>query len=83
MVGEVEIIRLKARNDWDLFARFCDRCEALAARHVLVAGDDPDPARLIDALHYDRSATKLGARARAAMAIEAIKGILRAAGRLA
>lgn len=47
-VGDVEIIRLKAQNDWDLFARFCDRCEALGARHVLVAGDDPDRARLTD-----------------------------------
>lgn len=47
-VGDVEIIRLKAQNDWDLFARFCDRCEALAARHVLVAGDDTDRARLTD-----------------------------------
>lgn len=47
-VGDVEIIRLKAQNDWDLFARFCERCEALSARHVLVAGDDPDPARLTD-----------------------------------
>ncbi|MFT4149937.1 MAG: TIM barrel protein, partial [Paracoccaceae bacterium] len=47
-VGDVEIIRLKAENDWDLFARFCARCGALSARHVLVAGDDPDPARLTE-----------------------------------
>lgn len=47
-VGDVEIIRLKAANDWDLFARFCDRCAALSARHVLVAGDDADRARLTD-----------------------------------
>lgn len=47
-VGDVEIIRLKAQNDWDLFARFCDRCAALGARHVLVAGDDTDAARLTD-----------------------------------
>ncbi|MDD2867860.1 TIM barrel protein [Neomegalonema sp.] len=47
-VGDVEIIRLKAQNDWDLFARFCARCAALSARHVLVAGDDPDPARLTE-----------------------------------
>lgn len=45
-VGDVEIIRLKPENDWDLFARFCARCAALGARHVLVAGDDPEPARL-------------------------------------
>lgn len=47
-VGDVEIIRLKAENDWDLFARFCERCEALGARHVLVAGDDTDRARLTE-----------------------------------
>lgn len=47
-VGDVEIIRLKSENDWDLFARFCARCEALSARHVLVAGDDPDMSRLTD-----------------------------------
>lgn len=47
-VGDVEIIRLKAANDWDLFARFCERCEALGARHVLVAGDDSERARLTE-----------------------------------
>lgn len=45
-VGDVEIIRLKPENDWDLFARFCERCEALGARHVLVAGDDTESERL-------------------------------------
>lgn len=45
-VGDVEIIRLKPENDWDLFERFCARAGALGARHVLVAGDDPDMARL-------------------------------------
>ncbi|WP_207101930.1 sugar phosphate isomerase/epimerase family protein [Paracoccus shandongensis] len=47
-VGDVEIIRLKPENDWDLFARFCARCEALSARHILVAGDDPDLSRLTE-----------------------------------
>lgn len=47
-VGDVEIVRLKEVNDWDLFARFCERCAALSARHVLVAGDDTDAARLTD-----------------------------------
>ena len=47
-IADVEIIRLKAENDWDLFARFCERCEALSARHILVAGDDTDRARLTD-----------------------------------
>ncbi|WP_440408314.1 sugar phosphate isomerase/epimerase family protein [Neorhizobium petrolearium] len=47
-VGDVEIIRLNAENDWDLFSRFCERCEALNARHVLVAGDDTERARLTE-----------------------------------
>lgn len=40
-IGDVEIIRLKPQNDWDLFARFVARCAALGARHVLVAGMIP------------------------------------------
>lgn len=47
-VGDVEIIRLKPENDWAQFDRFCDRCAALKARHVLVAGDDTDHARLTE-----------------------------------
>ena len=47
-IADVEIIRLKPENDWDLFAQFCDRCEALDASHVLVAGDDMDHHRLTD-----------------------------------
>lgn len=47
-VGDVEIIRLKAANDWGLFDRFCDRCAELQARHVLVAGDDPERQRLTE-----------------------------------
>lgn len=47
-VGDVEIIRLKPENDWALFDRFCARAGALGARHVLVAGDDTDMARLTD-----------------------------------
>lgn len=45
-VGDVEIIRLNTDPDWPLFARFCQRAQALGAKHVLVAGDDPDPERL-------------------------------------
>lgn len=48
--ADVEIIRLGTAIDWDLFDRFCDRCAELGARHVLVAGDDPDPARLAASL---------------------------------
>jgi len=47
-IGDVEIVRLKAENDWDLLSRFTDRCRALAARHVLVAGDDPEMPRLTE-----------------------------------
>lgn len=47
-IADVEIIRLKPENDWDLFARFCERCEALDAVHVLVAGDDGEGHRLTD-----------------------------------
>lgn len=47
-VGDVEIIRLKPENDLDLFARFCERCAALEARHVLVAGDDDNKARTVE-----------------------------------
>ena len=49
-VADVEIVRLGAENDWDLFDRFCDRAAALGGRHVLVAGDDPEAARLSDSL---------------------------------
>ena len=45
-LGDMEIIRLKPANDWDQFARFCARSQALGARHVLVAGDDTDMPRL-------------------------------------
>lgn len=45
-VGDIEIIRLKPENDWAMFDRFCDRCAALEARHVLVAGDDKEHERL-------------------------------------
>lgn len=47
-VGDVEIIRLTPQSDWDLFARFCDRCAALGAQHILVAGDDPEKGRLTE-----------------------------------
>lgn len=48
VIADVEIVRLKAQNDWALFDRFCDRCAELEARHVLVAGDDTDHARLTE-----------------------------------
>lgn len=48
--ADIEIIRLGTACDWDLFDRFCDRAAALGARHILVAGDDPEPARLAASL---------------------------------
>lgn len=50
VVADVEIVRLGKENDWDLFDRFCDRCAALGARHVLVAGDDPEKDRLVGSM---------------------------------
>lgn len=46
--ADVEIVRLAAECDWDLLARFCARAEALGARHVLTAGDDPEIGRLTE-----------------------------------
>ena len=48
--ADIEIVRLGTACDWDLFDRFCDRAAALGARHVLVAGDDPDFGRLAESL---------------------------------
>lgn len=45
-VGDVEIVRLGPEPDFGLFARLCRRAGQLGARHVLVAGDDPEEARL-------------------------------------
>lgn len=45
-VFDVEIIRLDADFDIEKFKPFLEVCGELSARAVLVAGDDPDPARL-------------------------------------
>jgi sugar phosphate isomerase/epimerase len=45
-VGDVEIARLKPETEISSFERFLDHAAQLGARHVLVAGDDPDRARL-------------------------------------
>lgn len=47
-VADIEIVRLGAENDWDLFDRFCDRSAELGGKHVLVAGDDRDRGRLVE-----------------------------------
>lgn len=45
-VGDVEIARLKPETKARDFEPFLAHAAALGARHVLVAGDDPDHARL-------------------------------------
>ena len=45
-VFDVEIIRIGADFDPHLYDRFYEVCAALGARAILVAGDDPDEARL-------------------------------------
>ena len=45
-VGDVEIVRLKPDTRAAAFLPFLECAAELGARHVLVAGDDPDAARL-------------------------------------
>lgn len=45
-VGDVEIARLRADTVVDEFNSFLEASAALGARHVLVAGDDPEEDRL-------------------------------------
>lgn len=45
-VGDVEIARLKPQTPVSGFESFLERAARLGARHILVAGDDPDHARL-------------------------------------
>jgi sugar phosphate isomerase/epimerase len=45
-VFDVEIVRLDARFDAKTLKPFLDVCGALGAKAILVAGDDPDEARL-------------------------------------
>ena len=47
-VADVEIARLNDRFDPEGFRPFLERAARLQARHVLVAGDDRDEARLTD-----------------------------------
>lgn len=47
-LGDVEIIRLKPETNIFDFRPFLSRAQFLGARHILVAGDDPDHARLTD-----------------------------------
>lgn len=48
LVGDVEIVRLNAETMVGNFEGFLQRAKQLGARHVLVAGDDFEQARLID-----------------------------------
>lgn len=45
-VADIEIARLKPETDVREFERFLENGAALGARNILVAGDDPDHARL-------------------------------------
>lgn len=48
-VADIEIVRLRPETDVSGFAPFFERGRRLGARNVLVAGDDPEEARLTDA----------------------------------
>lgn len=47
-LADVEIVRLGEKSRSSEFRAFCELAEYLGARHVLVAGDDSDLARLSD-----------------------------------
>lgn len=47
-VADIEIVRLKPETDVATFARFFERGRRLGAKNVLVAGDDPEEARLTE-----------------------------------
>lgn len=47
-VADIEIVRLKPDTDVASFAPFFERGRRLGARNVLVAGDDPEEARLTE-----------------------------------
>lgn len=47
-VADIEIVRLRPETDVAGFAPFFERGNKLGARNVLVAGDDPEEARLTD-----------------------------------
>jgi sugar phosphate isomerase/epimerase len=58
---DVEIVRLGAQTDIDDFAPFLETAGRLAARAVLVAGDDPDEARLTESFaKFCRAAAPYG-----------------------
>ncbi len=60
-VFDVEIARLRADFEVDQFAAFLEAAGKLKARAVLVAGDDPDEARLTDSFaQFCRAATSYG-----------------------
>ncbi len=47
-LADIEIVRLGPHTQIDAFKPFCALGQRLGARHILVAGDDPDQARLKD-----------------------------------
>lgn len=60
-VADVEIVRIAAGFDPDRLMPFLERAAELGARHVLVAGDDRDEARLTEAFaRFCQSAAGFG-----------------------
>ncbi len=57
-VSDAEMIRLGAETDLESFRPFLERVKGMGARHVLVAGDDTDRARIIDS--YGRLCEMVG-----------------------
>jgi sugar phosphate isomerase/epimerase len=49
-VLDAEVVRLRADTDVAALARFLYSAAALGSRHVLVTGEDPDEARLVERL---------------------------------
>ena len=47
-LADIEIVRLGPATDVQAFEPFCALGQKLGARHILVAGDDPDVARMTD-----------------------------------
>jgi len=47
-IADVEIVRITSDFELDKYLQFLSTAEQLGARHILVAGNDPEQSRLID-----------------------------------
>ena len=56
--ADAEMVRIGETFDLDGFTPFFDRIVEMGARHILVAGDDPDRARITE--NYGRLCERLG-----------------------